>query len=62
MTVRELIEELQKVENKELDVVIEGRDTSTTEIELIVGAHRYYGKPEATGYTHRTRECVILID
>ena len=61
VTVRELIAELEKIENKELDVVIDGQLGVLTDVEAIEGAHRYYGKSEAVGYVHRTRECVVLI-
>lgn len=61
VTVRELIAELEKIENKELDVVIDGQLGVLTDVEAIEGAHRYYGKSEAVGYVHRTRECVVLV-
>lgn len=61
VTVRELIAELEKIENKELDVVMDGQLGVLTDVEAIEGAHRYYGKSEAVGYVHRTRECVVLV-
>lgn len=61
VTVRELIAELEKIENKELDVVMDGQLGVLTDVEAIEGAHRYYGKSETVGYVHRTRECVVLV-
>ena len=61
MTVRDLIKELEAVENKELDVVIDGQLGVLTDVEAIEGVHRYYGKSEAAGYVHCTRECVVLV-
>lgn len=61
-TVRDLIAQLEAIENKDLDVVIDSATYGVlTDVEAIEGAHRYYGKSEDGGYVHRTRECVVLI-
>lgn len=60
MTVKELIETLEKIDNKDLDVVmaiesdIELVDNVTEEFEA------YYGKTDNTDYVWATRKCVIL--
>ena len=60
MKVRELIEELQKIEDKELDVVtLSQYDGYTTELE-IDRSSVYYGKVESTGWTVKTRDCIII--
>ena len=60
-TVRDLIAQLEAIENKDLDVVMDSEYGVITDIEAIEGTHRYYGKSENGGYVHRTRECVVLI-
>lgn len=60
MTVKELIRELEQIENKELDVVITddyGIVTTDIDVAQIV---RYYGKSESYGWTAKDRECVVL--
>lgn len=42
LTVRELIEKLQKVEDKELPVITEGRDCDGYECDVSVEAERVY--------------------
>ena len=61
MTVRELIEELQKIENKELDVVIPSMysDGYTTDVEVDT-SRVYYGKVEEIGWTACYRDCVVI--
>ena len=61
VTVRDLIAQLEAIENKDLDVVVDSEYGVITDIEAIEGVHRYYGKSEDGGYVHRTRECVVLI-
>jgi len=56
MTVKELIIELQKIEDKELDVVIDGVDSTLIDVEPIE-TNRYYYKDG----TAKTRDCVVLI-
>lgn len=62
MKVRELIEELQKIEDKELDVVVtspwvDGKHTTDLEVcERSV----YYGKAEEIGWVACYRDCVII--
>lgn len=61
-TVRDLIAQLEAIENKDLDVVVDSEYGVLTDIEAIEGAHRYYGKSEeGTGWTACNRECVVLI-
>jgi len=61
MTVKELIEELEQIENKELDIVVfDECNTRTTDIEVI-HTIRYYGKCENNSWVAQDRECVILI-
>ena len=56
MTVKELIKELEQIENKELDIVINGE----CDIEVIETT-RYYGKSESCGWVAKNRECVVLV-
>ena len=56
MTVKELIIELEKIENKELDVVIEGIDSILLDIEPIE-TNKYYFK----NGTAKVRDCIALI-
>lgn len=56
MTVKELIAELEKIEDKELDVVIDGIDSVLIDVEPIE-TNRYYYKEG----TAKTRDCVVLI-
>lgn len=61
MTVRELIAQLEVVENKDLDVVVDGNGYGTLTCEEVGDwVIRYYGKVENGGYTRRSRECVVL--
>ena len=60
MTVRELIRELEQIEDKELDVVIrDDYDITTTDIDVAV-ITKYYGKSESYGWVAKDRECVAL--
>ena len=56
MTVKELIIELEEIENKELDVVMDGIDSILLDIEPIK-TNRYYFK----NGTAKTRDCIALI-
>lgn len=62
MKVRELIEELQKIDNKELDVVVPSvfNDGYTTDIEVDGSALVYYGKAEEIGWVACYRDCVAI--
>lgn len=61
MTIKELIKELEQIENKELDIVVYDEcNERTTDIEAIQTV-RYYGKFEDGGWTAKDRECVVLI-
>lgn len=61
MKVRELIEELQKIKDKELDVVVPSMysDGYTTDIE-VDKSMVYYGKAEQIGWTACYRDCVVI--
>lgn len=56
MTVKELITELEKIEDKELDVVMDSGDYILLDVEPIE-TNRYYYKDG----TAKTRECIVLI-
>ena len=56
MTVKELIAELQKIEDKTLDVTIRVDCGTTTDIEVLE-SEEYYYKDD----TYKTRDCIILI-
>ncbi len=61
MTVKELIKELEQIENKELDIVVfDECNVRTTDIEVIQ-SERYYGKCEDYAWVAKYRECVVLI-
>lgn len=62
MTVRELIQELEKIENKDLDVVmLEGGDYNTTDTyEIQEVEDYYYGKQEKDGYIYSSRRCIFI--
>ena len=60
MTVKELIRELEQIEDKELDVVItDDYGIVTTDID-VAQIIRYYGKSEGYGWVAMDRECVVL--
>lgn len=61
MTVKELIRELEQIENKELDIVITNEyGETTTDIEVIT-SNKYYGKSESCAWVAKIRECVVLV-
>ena len=62
MSVEELIEELQKIENKDLDVVIINEyGEYTTDYDVIKNVERYFGAYDDDGtYSFQTRECVLI--
>ncbi len=62
MTVKELIQELEKVHDKDLDVIVfEGADYSTTsEYEIRELKDYYYGRQEKDGYVHACRKCILI--
>ena len=67
MTVAELIEALEKIEDKTLDVVadigLDGWEHPTEEVvEDIIETEAYYGKCENGGWFAKTRKCIKLID
>lgn len=61
MTVRELIAELEKVENKDLDVVINSDDYGYVLAEEVTENEVYYGKADEFGWWACTRKCVTII-
>lgn len=61
MTVRELIAELEKVENKDLDVIISSDYDGYVLAEEVMENEEYYGKDEEFGWSARTRKCVAII-
>ena len=67
MTVAELIEALEKIEDKTLDVVADiGLDGWEHPIEEVVDdvieTEAYYGKFENDLWTEKTRKCIKLIE
>ena len=61
MKVKELIRELEQIEDKELDVVVtDDYGIVTTDIDVLQIV-RYYGKSEDYGWVARDRECIVLI-
>ncbi len=60
MTVKELIELLETVEDKNTDILIEVDGEYTTDFELIEDCRKYYGKFEGTDFVHKMRKCHIL--
>lgn len=61
MTVKELIAELEKIEDKELDVVFHGEDYKVEVVEDVFEATRYYGKAEEFSWISCTRKCIVII-
>ena len=60
MKVRELIAQLEVVEDKELDVVIEDEYGVSTDLEVFDLVQRYYGKADGYGWTACSRVCVLI--
>lgn len=60
MTVKELIELLETVEDKNTDILIEVDGELTSDFELIENCRKYYGKFEGTNFVHKIRKCHIL--
>lgn len=60
MTVRELITTLEKVENKDLDVVFFDDSTGMV-VEEVYQGNKYYGKTEENGqWICDIRECIVI--
>lgn len=60
MTVKELIAILEKVEDKDLDVIYFDDSTGTL-VEEVHKDNRYYGKTEENGcWVSATRECIAI--
>lgn len=59
MTVQELIEQLEKIEDKSLDVVVDCYGT-VIQIDDVFTGKRYFGKQEECGYCFATRQCIVL--
>lgn len=61
MTVKELIAELEKIEDKDLDVVVIGNDGYVCElVEDVMKNEKYYGKADEFGWWACTRKCVVI--
>lgn len=60
MTVKELIAELEKIENKDLDVVFHGEDYNIEVVEDVFESTQYYGKAEEIGWLACTRKCILI--
>lgn len=60
MTVRELIAELEKIEDKDLDVVFHGEDYKIEVAEDVFESTQYYGKAEGYSWCAYTRKCVLI--
>lgn len=60
MTVKELIELLETIEDKDTDILIEVDGEYTTDFELIEDCRKYYGKIEGTNFVRKIRKCHIL--
>lgn len=59
-TVQELINELQRIENKDLYVIVDESYEQIEELHPRI-ATRYFGLVEENGlYTCKNRECVVL--
>ena len=61
MTVKELIVELEKIEDKDLDVVVYGEDYNIEIAEDVFESTRYFSKVERDGRIACTRKCVLII-
>lgn len=61
MTVRELITELEKIEDKDLDVVISSDYDGYVLAEEVIEDKNYYGKDEEVGWTTCIRKCIAII-
>ena len=60
MTVKELIATLEKVENKDLDVVF-FNDFTGIVVDEVYQNNEYYGKDEENGYwVCEERECIVI--
>lgn len=60
MTVKELIAELEKIEDKDLDVVFHDDDYVCELVEEVTESEAYYGKDEKIGWSACTRKCIII--
>lgn len=60
MTVKELIEELEKIDNKDLDVIFHNAYGSYEKLDDVYTGHGLYGKTEHQMYVVTERECVLM--
>lgn len=60
MTVKELITELEKIEDKDLDVVISSDYDGYVLVEDVIENEKYYGKADEFGWTACTRKCITI--
>jgi len=61
MTVKELIIELEKIEDKNLDVIISSDYDGYVLAEEVMENEEYYGKDEGFGWSVCTRKCIAII-
>lgn len=59
MTVKELIKELELIEDKNLDVVVYDGFGMDTDLEISKSI-QYYGKQEEWGWCSCNRECILI--
>lgn len=60
MTVKELIAELEKIEDKDLDVVFHGEDYKIEVAEDVFESTQYYGKSEGYSWVACIRKCILI--
>lgn len=62
VTVRELIEQLEAIENKDLDVVIDCYELNDvcTNVEAIETTRKYYKAVDNCG-AYTSRDCVVIV-
>ena len=60
MTVRDLIEILEEIEDDDMDVLIEVEGINTEDFDVYEKCKKYYGKIENNGWVAKERKCVVL--
>ena len=60
MTVKELIAELEKIEDKNLDVVVSSDYDGYVLVEETTENKVYYGKADEFGWWACTRKCIVI--
>lgn len=61
MTVKELIAELETIEDKDLDVVFHGEDYKIEVAEDVFESTQYFGKVDKGSWISCTRKCILII-